>query len=54
MNTYADSKLDTLLLLQTSTKVFYGIEDTQTSTYCTKRIVFMGLRIAKVHEESIP
>jgi hypothetical protein len=54
MNANADSKLDTFVLLQTSTKVSQGIENTQTSTHCSMCIILMGLGIAEVHEESIP
>src|SRR5215475_3704405 len=47
------ASLDTFTLLQTSTKLSHGIEDTQTRSYCSLRIVFMRLGIPKVHEQSI-
>src|SRR4029450_7974646 len=54
MNANADSELDTFFLLQTSTKVFHGIEDTQTSPYCSLGIVLVSLGIPTVHQETIP
>src|SRR5215510_13122397 len=54
MDTYTDSELDTLLLLQTGMEVSHRIHDTQTSPYCSLRIVFMRLGIAEVHQEPIP
>src|SRR5215813_13668180 len=34
-------------------QVTHDIEDTQTSPYCTLRIIFMGLGIPKIHQQSI-
>src|SRR6516162_9909769 len=54
MNANAESELDTLRLLQTSIEVSHGSKNSQTSSYCSLGIVFVRLRIAKVHQESIP
>ena len=54
MDAHTDSELDTFGLLQTGIEVSHRSEDTQTSTYCTLGVVFMGLGIAKVHQETIP
>ena len=43
-----------LCLPQTCIQVSHGIENTQARTYRSLGIIFMGLGIAKVHEESIP
>jgi hypothetical protein len=42
------------ILLQTGIEVFHHSEDAKTSAYCSLGVIFMGLRIAKVHQESIP
>src|SRR5262245_55105146 len=54
MDTHTDSELDTFRLLQTGIQVFYRSEDTQTRSYGSLRVIFMGVGIAKVDEESIP
>jgi hypothetical protein len=54
MNAQTDNKVETLLSLQTSIEVSHGSKNSQTSPYCSLRIVFMRLRIPKVHQESIP
>jgi hypothetical protein len=54
MDTYTESKLDTFVLVQTGMQVFHRSEDTQTRSYCSLSVIFMGVGIAKVHEESIP
>jgi hypothetical protein len=54
MNAYPDTELDTFVLLQTGIEISHRSEDTQARTYCSVGIVFMGLGIAKVHQESIP
>src|SRR6516162_1837951 len=53
MNANADSELDTLRLLQTSIEVSHGSKNSQTSSDSPLCIIFMGLGVAKVHEESI-
>jgi hypothetical protein len=50
MDADTDSELDTFRLLQTSIEVSHGIEDTQTRAYCSMRIIFMGLGIAKIDQ----
>ena len=54
MDAQTESELDAFVLLQTSIEVSHRIEDTQTSPDSSLRIVFMGLGIAKVHQETIP
>ena len=49
MDTHTDSELDTLFSLQTGMEVSHRIQDTQTRTYCSVRIIFMGVGIPKVH-----
>src|SRR5262249_6302686 len=49
-----ESQGDALFLLQPLMQVSHGIEDTEPSPYCSVRVIFMGLGIAKVHQESIP
>src|SRR5215813_10618965 len=48
------SKLNTFVSLQLFIQVFDRSEDAQARAYCSVRIIFMGLGIAEVHEESIP
>src|SRR5215467_6955148 len=48
MDTHTDSELDTFLLLKTGIEVSHGSKNSQTSPYCSLRIVFMGLRIAEI------
>src|SRR5215813_14712888 len=53
MNSYTESKLDTFILLWTGIEVSHSSKNSQTSTYCSLGIIFMGVRIAKVHEEPV-
>src|SRR5215813_10713371 len=53
MNTHTDSELDTLLLLQTGMEVSHRIQDTQTRSYCSMRIIFMGMGIAEIDEQTV-
>jgi hypothetical protein len=53
MHPYTDGELDTFGLLQTGIEVSHGIEDTQTSPYCSLGIIFVGLRIAEIDQETI-
>jgi hypothetical protein len=53
MNSETDSKFETFGSLQTLIQVSHRSEDTQASPYSALRIVFMGLGIAKVHQETI-
>jgi hypothetical protein len=54
MDAHTDSKVDTFGLVQTLIQVSHGIKDAQPRADCSVRIIFMGVRIPKVHEESIP
>jgi hypothetical protein len=54
MDAYTDGKLDTFGLVQTLIQVSQGSKNSQTSPYCSLRVIFMRLGIAKVHQESIP
>src|SRR5215470_14376075 len=53
MHPYTDGELDPLGLLQTCIQVSHRIQDTQPCAYCSLSIIFMCLRIAKVHQETI-
>ena len=53
MHPYTDSKLDTFILLRTGIEVSHSSKNSQTSTYCSLGIIFMGVRIAKVCEYAI-
>ena len=53
MHPYTDGESDTLRLLQPLRQVFQGSEDTQASTYRSLCVIFMGVGIAKIDEESI-
>jgi len=54
MYPYTKSELDAFVLLQTGIQVCHRSEDTQACSYRSLGIVFMGLGIAEVHQESIP
>src|SRR5215813_7459921 len=51
---YPDGEMDTFGLLQTLIQVSQGSKNSQPSPYCSLRIVFMSLGVAKIHQESIP
>src|SRR5262244_2631460 len=53
MNPYTDGELDALGLLQTGIEVSHGSKNSQPSPYCSLRIVFMRLGIAKIDQEPI-
>jgi len=53
MYPYTQSELDAFVLLQTGLRGFHRREDTQTHSYCSVSVIFMGLRIAKIHQETI-
>src|SRR5215470_17549215 len=53
MYPYAESKLDTFLLLQTDIAVSHGSKKSQPGTYCSLGVIFMGLGITEVHEKPI-
>ena len=48
------SKLNTFVSLQLFIQVFYRREDTQASPYCSLGVIFMGVGIPKVDQETIP
>ena len=54
MDTDTDGELDTFGLLQPCIQVSHSSEHTQAGPYCSLGIIFMGLGIAKIDEESIP
>src|SRR5262249_23839308 len=54
MDAQTESELNTFGWLQPLMRVSHRIKDSQPRAYCSVRIIFMGLRIPKVHEESIP
>src|SRR6266567_4741960 len=53
MNPDTDGELETFGLLQLLIQVAHSSEDTQGSSYSPMRIVFMGLGIAEVHEQTV-
>src|SRR6516162_8550524 len=53
MNTNADSELDTLRLLQTSIEVSHGSKNFQTSSDSPLCIIFMGVGIAEIDEQTV-
>src|SRR5215468_11444968 len=53
MNPYTDGELDALGLLQTGIEVSHGSKNSQPSPYCSLRIIFMGMGVAKVDQETI-
>jgi len=54
MHTYMESELDTFRLLQSLIQVSHGIEDTQPRAYGSLGVIFMGVGIPKVDQETIP
>ena len=54
MDAHTDGELYPFFSLQTRIEISHGIEDTQTSAYCSLGIIFVCLGIPKVDEESIP
>ena len=54
MDAQTESELNTFGWLQPLMQVSHRLKDSQPRAYCPVRIIFMGLRIPKVHEESIP
>jgi hypothetical protein len=54
MDAQTESQLDTWLLLQTGIEASHGFENTDPSTDCALGVIFVSMRIAKVHEEPIP
>src|SRR5215467_2314108 len=50
--TYCQS--DAFVLFQTGIQVFHRSENSQTSPYCSLGVIFMGLRIAEIDEQTIP
>src|SRR5262252_9402802 len=48
------SELDALILLQTLIQVAHGSQNAQRSPYGSLGIIVMGLRIAKVDQQTIP
>src|SRR5262245_39128090 len=53
MNANADSELDTFDSLQTDIQVSHRIQDTQTRPYRSLCVIFMGMGIAKIDQETI-
>src|SRR5215468_6196835 len=53
MNANADSELDTLRLLQTSIEVSHGSKNSQTSSDSPLCIIFMGVGIAEIDEQTV-
>jgi len=53
MDADADRQRDAPLLLHTCIQDAYGRDHTQPGTYSARRVVFVGVRIAKVDQESI-
>jgi hypothetical protein len=54
MNTHTESKLDTFILLKMGIEVSHGIENTQTRSYSSVRIIFVCHWIAEIDEKTIP
>src|SRR5437868_11002034 len=54
MDAQSESKLDTCLLLQTGIEVSHGFENTDPSTDCALGVIFMGVGIPKIDQETIP
>src|SRR5262245_39748550 len=44
MDPYAESELNTFLVFQTGTEVSHGSKNSQTSSYCSLCVIFMGDR----------
>jgi hypothetical protein len=53
MNTETNGELETFGLEQTLMEVSDGIKETQASPYRSVGVIFMGLRIPKIDEETI-
>src|SRR5215831_1167991 len=53
MNAHTDSELETFRLLQTLIQVSQGSKNSQPSSYCSLRIVFMGVGIAEIDEQTV-
>src|SRR4029453_8915758 len=53
MYTDTDGELDTFGFLQTCIQVFHRSEDAQACSYCSMRIIFMGVGIAEIDEQTI-
>src|SRR5262245_39560295 len=53
MDAYTDGELNTFGLLQPLIQVSQGSKNFQTSPYCSLRIIFMGMGIAKIDQETI-
>jgi hypothetical protein len=47
------SKWNTFVPLQLLLQIFYRIQDTQASAYYSLCVIFMGDRVAKIHQETI-
>src|SRR5215510_9908116 len=54
MYPYTKSELDAFVLLETSMQISHGIENTEPSTDGSVRIIFMRLRIPKIHQQPVP
>src|SRR5262249_42334690 len=54
MDAHMNGELETFGLLQPLIQVSQCIEDTQTRSYSSVRVIFMCLGIAKVDEQTIP
>src|SRR6266702_2686361 len=54
MNTYTKGELDTFDFLQTDIEVSHGSKNSQTSPYCSVRIIFVCHWIAEIDEKTIP
>jgi hypothetical protein len=53
MYPYTQSKLDAFVLLQTGIEVSHGSKNSQTSLYGSVGVIFMGVGVPKVHQQSI-
>ena len=54
MNAYTDGELHTFSLLQPLIQLSHCSEDPQTRSYCSMSVIFMGVGIPKVDQETIP
>src|SRR5215470_4643179 len=53
MDAQTESELDTFGLLESLIQVSHGSKNSQPSSYCSLRIIFVSLGIAEIHQETI-
>jgi hypothetical protein len=53
MDTDTDGELETFGLLQILLEVLHGMEDTQARAYCSLGVIFMGVGVTKIDEQTV-